>query len=72
MVIIERAIRVIEFLGYSSSLLHKAIKDGELVTVPYDKAFSDYSYSITRESFHDFLYKLKISERQINDIMDNI
>ncbi len=57
---------------YSSSMIDKAIELGVLETVQYENVYSSYTYAITRDSFHDYLYELKLPKRKIEDIMDNI
>lgn len=72
MIRVELAKRIMEKLGYSSSIIHRAINANELETVSDDRILSDYEYAITRDSFHDYLYKLGLSEREINCIMEYI
>jgi len=72
MIRVELAERIIEKLGYSSSIIHRAINAKELETVSDDRILSDYEYAITRNSFHDYLYKLSLSEHEINCIMEYI
>lgn len=72
MIRVELAKRIMVKLGYSSSIIHRAINANELETVSDDRILSDYEYAITRDSFHDYLYKLGLSEREINCIMEYI
>jgi|GEM_PF-1895766 len=72
MIRVELAKRIMEKLGYSSSIIHRAIIAKELETVSDDRILSDYEYAITRNSFHDYLYKLGLSDREVNCIMDYI
>jgi len=72
MIRVELAERIIEKLCYSSSIIHRAINAKELETVSDDRILSDYEYAITRNSFHDYLYKLSLSEHEINCIMEYI
>ncbi|MGE7810514.1 hypothetical protein [Lysinibacillus capsici] len=72
MIRVELAERIMEKLGYNSSMIHRAINAKELETVSDDRILSDYEYAITRNSFHDYLYKLSLSEREVNCIMDYI
>ncbi|MFU8649177.1 hypothetical protein ACNA06_17880 [Lysinibacillus sp. RSDA_15] len=72
MIRVELAKRIIEKLGYSSSIIHRAINAKELETVSDDRILSDYEYAITRDSFHDYLYRLGLSEREVNCIMEYI
>lgn len=73
MIRVEVAEKVMEQLGYSRSIIHRAIQVGELETVVDEsRVFSDYGYAIMSRSFYGYLYKLGVSERQICSIMDNI
>ena len=72
MIRVELAEKIITKLGYSSSLIHRAINAKELETVSDDRILSDYEYAITRDSFHGYLYKIGIREHQVNCIMDYI
>lgn len=73
MVTVENAIKVLEHEGYNGiSLLKKAIEAGVLKTVIYNGAFSAYDYATTKDSFHNYLYHLRLSERQIDIIFDNL
>lgn len=72
MIRVELAKRIMEKLGYSSSIIHRAINAKELETVSDDRILSDYEYGITRDSFHDYLYKLGLSVREVNCIMEYI
>lgn len=66
---VELAEKIIEYLGFSCSMIHRAINANVLETVSDDRVFSDYKYAITRSSFHNYLYKLGLSEREIDSIM---
>lgn len=66
---VEFAEKIIEYLGFSRSMIHRAINTNVLETVSDDRIFSDYKYAITRSSFHDYLYKLGLSDREIDSIM---
>lgn len=66
---VEFAEKIMEYLGYNHSIIHRAINDKELETVTDDRIFSDYEYAITRSSFHDYLYKLGLSDREVDSIM---
>ena len=72
MIRVELAERIMEKLGYSSPIIHRAINAKELETVSDDRILSDYEYALTRNSFHDYLYKLGLSEREVNCIMEYI
>lgn len=72
MIRVELAKRIMEKLGYSSSIIHRAINANELEIVSDDRILSDYEYAITRDSFHDYLYRLGLSEREVNCIMEYI
>lgn len=72
MIRVELAERIMGKLGYSSSIIHRAINAKELDTVSDDRILSDYEYAITRDSFHDYLYKLGLGEREVNCIMEYI
>ncbi|WP_446936277.1 hypothetical protein [Lysinibacillus fusiformis] len=72
MIRVELAEKIITKFGYSSSIIHRAINAKELETVSNDRILSDYEYAITRNSFHNYLYKLDLSEREVNCIMDYI
>lgn len=73
MVTVENVIKILDYEGYPGiSLLKKAIEEGVLETVPYNGAFSAFDYALTKESFHNYLYHLGLSERQIDIIFDNI
>lgn len=73
MVTVENVIKVLDHEGYNGmSLLKKAIEAGGIETVPYSGTFSVYDYAITKDSFHNYLYHLRLSERQIDIIIDNL
>lgn len=73
MVTVENVIKIFDHENYNGmNLLKKAIEEGLLETVPYNGAFSTYDYAITKDSFHNYLYPLGLSERQIDIIFDNI
>lgn len=72
MIRVELAERIMEKLGYSSSIIHRAINAKELDTVSDDRILSDYEYAITRDSFHDYIHKLGLSEHEVNCIMEYI
>lgn len=72
MIRVELAERIMGKLGYSSSIIHRAINAKELDTVSDDRILSDYEYTITRDSFYDYLHKIGLSEREVNCIMEYI
>lgn len=73
MVTVENVIKVLDHENYNGmSLLKEAIEAGEIETGPYNGAFSTYNYAITKDSFHNYLYHLGLSERKIDIIFDNI
>lgn len=72
MIRVELAEKIITKLGYSSSIIRRAINAKELETVSDDRILSDYEYAITRDSFHDYIHKLGLSEYEINCIMEYI
>lgn len=72
MIRVELAERIMEKLGYSSSIIYRAINAKELDTVSDDRILSDYEYAITRDSFYDYLHKIGLSESEVNCIMEFI
>lgn len=68
---VEFAEKIMEYLGFSHSMIHRAINANVLETVPDDRIFSDYKYAITSNSFHDYLYKLGLSDKEIDSIMES-
>lgn len=72
MLTVENVFRVLEYEGYGSSILRRAIEQHILETVPYNGAYSSYNYVITSDSFHSYLNQLGLPERKIDNIMDNI
>lgn len=72
MVTVEQAIKILDFEGFDSSMLNRAIKAGIIETVSYKGFYSAYRYALVKDSFIDYLYKIGVPERKIDNISDNI
>lgn len=72
MITVEQATKVIDFEGFDSSMLNRAINAGVIETARYNGFYSAYKYALVKDSFLNYLYKIGLSERQIDNISDNI
>jgi len=72
MITVEQAIKVIDFEGFDNSMLNRAIKAGIIETLSYNGFYSAYKYALVKDSFIDYLYKIGLPERKIDNISDNI
>lgn len=72
MITVELAIKVLDFEGFDSSMLNRAIKAGVIETASYKGFYSAYNYALVKDSFLNYLYKIGLPERKIDNISDNI
>lgn len=72
MVTVENTLKALSWENYDMSILKRGIREGALIAVPYDGAFSSYNYAITRDSLYDFLVELKFPVWKIEKTFENV
>lgn len=72
MVTVENTLKALSWEDYDMSTLKKGIREGALVKVAYDGAFSSYDYAITRDSLYDFLVELNFPKWKIEKTFENV